>query len=259
MVGMSRLDYIIGKNRVVNSNDAQKIGEILNRLATQEPIQYILGYTEFYGLPFKVSPDVLVPRQETEELVDLIIKTQLKAANQDLSILDIGTGSGCIAVALSKFMPNSKVYALDVSKPAIEMAEYNAALNDVDVTFLTYDVLSSKAPHFSEADRTFNDFDIIVSNPPYVRELEVSEMKLNVLNYEPKLALFVPDDDALVFYKAIAELAKQYLKKGGWLFFEINQYLGSEMRALLKNYGFKNIDLLNDINGNQRMLKAQFL
>lgn len=258
LFGMSHLDYALQKSEVVNASGVEKMTSVLNRLKTQEPIQYILGSTQFFGLNFKVSPDVLIPRQETEELVDLIIKGSSNSASKKLRILDIGTGSGCIAITLGKFIANAEVYALDISSAALQIAKHNARLNNVGIKFSGYDVLSSKALVFSEITKSQGDFDIIVSNPPYVRELEVPEIKPNVLEHEPRLALFVPDDDPLVFYRSIIEFAQQHLVKDGWLFFEINQYLGKEMHELMKVNGFENIELLNDINGNQRMLKAQF-
>ena len=221
----------------------------LNQLKKEVPIQYLLGETNFYGLNFEVNENVLIPRPETEELVEWIINENSKAdKTKKLKILDIGTGSGCIAVSLAKNLPNAEVYGIDVSKKAIETAKRNAIHNNVDVTFVFLDIL--------ETDVLTCNFDIIVSNPPYVRNLEKEEIKKNVLDYEPHLALFVDDNDALVFYRKIAVLAKSSLLENGQLFFEINQYLGKEMTDLLATMNFKNIELRKDIYDNDRMIKS---
>lgn len=217
----------------------------LQDLLLQKPIQYIVGETEFYGLTLKVNNDVLIPRPETEELVDLIIKKS-KSISHSINILDIGTGSGCIAVSLAKNLPNARVFALDVSESALSVAKHNAKLHDVDIEFLHKDILQIL---------NFNtQFDIIVSNPPYVRALEKQEIKANVKDYEPHLALFVSDEDPLLFYKAIGQFAKEHLTKTGQLYFEINQYLGKEMIELLKDLKFKDIKLIKDLYGNDRMI-----
>ena len=236
--------------------------DILNDLKQQKPIQYILGETDFYGLKFKVNPDVLIPRPETEELVDWIIKDQsLKVANgssvyenEKIKILDIGTGTGCIAITLAKQIPYAEVYALDVSDKALEVAKRNAQIHKVDMSFIHADILNKSRWNFHFDDLKF---DIVVSNPPYVRSLEKAEMKLNVLDYEPDLALFVSDDDPLIFYKAITDFSVNNLKSDGYLYFEINQYLGNETKALLEAANFQSIDLKTDINENERMLKGQ--
>ena len=218
-------------------------------LKKEVPIQYLLGKTNFYGLDFEVNENVLIPRPETEELVEWIINENLKYIKvKKLKILDIGTGSGSIAVSLAKNIPNARVFALDVSKKALETAKRNAKNNNVDVTFIHQNIL--------EIEDLKNDFDVIVSNPPYVRNLEKQEIKKNVLDYEPHLALFVEDDDALIFYRKIAEIAQRNLIENGQLFFEINQYLGNEMKDLLQNMNFRNIELKKDIYGNDRMMKG---
>jgi len=222
---------------------------ILEPLKLEIPIQYLLGKTSFYGLDFEVNDDVLIPRPETEELVEWIIKGNSNTERfKDLKILDIGTGSGCIAISLAKNIPNAKVYAIDVSEKALATAKKNAVINQVDVAFITQNILET-------ADLN-QQFDIIVSNPPYVRNLEKQEIKKNVLNNEPHLALFVEDDDALIFYKKIAALAQKNLLENGQLFFEINQYLGKDMVALLEKTNFKNIELRKDIYGNDRMIRG---
>lgn len=223
---------------------------LLAQLKKEVPIQYLLGKTSFYGLEFEVNENVLIPRPETEELVEWIInENKLLDKTKKLKILDIGTGSGCIAISLAKNLPNADVYAMDVSKKAIETAKRNANKNKVDVTFLFQDIL--------ETEELKCQFDVIVSNPPYVRNLEKEEIKKNVLDYEPHLALFVDDNDALVFYRKIASLAHNNLLENGQLYFEINQYLGKEMIDLLGKMDFINIDLRKDIYDNDRMISCK--
>lgn len=231
---------------------------ILEDLKQQKPIQYILGETEFYGLNFKVNENVLIPRPETEELVDWIIKCHAersRSAKDAIKILDIGTGSGCIAIALAKHLPNAKVYALDISKKALNIAKKNADINEVQVEFIKADILESSLWE-DVVLRQMDFFDIIVSNPPYVRELEKREIKPNVLDNEPHLALFVENSNPLIFYKAITDFAVDKLKSNGSLYFEINQYLGQETKQLLVSAEFKDIQLRKDLNGNDRMLKG---
>jgi len=224
---------------------------ILEKLKAQIPIQYILGTTHFYGMDFSVDENVLIPRPETEELVDWIVKLNSKLSKKkNLKILDIGTGSGCVAISLAKNIPNSEVFALDISEKALAVAEKNASLNNVSVTFLLKNIL--------ETTRLDQKFDIIVSNPPYVRNLEKAEIKPNVLDNEPHLALFVSDNDPLIFYKKIAELAVANLNPNGQLFFEINQYLGKETQDLLVSLEFKNTELRKDIYSNDRMIACNF-
>jgi len=248
---LKRVDIILDPNKEIVNEVEQKYNSALAKLKKEIPIQYIIGTTEFYGLPFTVNENVLIPRPETEELVSLILQnSKLKTQNsKDLTILDIGTGSGCIAIALAKNLPNAKIWALDVSEKAIEIAKQNAKLNDVDVQFLNENILNLK--------QLPKNFDVIVSNPPYVRELEKQEINNNVLNHEPHLALFVKDNDPLLFYDKIADIAKENLTKNGELYFEINQYLGKETVALLKQKGFLNIELKKDIFGKDRMIKAE--
>jgi len=201
----------------------------------------------------------LIPRQETEELVELIISNnhtsvselakQITASPNNLKILDIGTGSGCIAISLAANIPNAEVYAIDVSENALATAKKNAELNKTNVTFLLKNIL--------EISDLEQQFDIIVSNPPYVRNLEKAEIKPNVLEYEPHLALFVEDTDALLFYRKIAGLAKKNLNPNGKLYFEINQYLGKETVELVESFGFKNVKLIKDIYGNDRIISAE--
>lgn len=244
---LQRIDLALNPELELNESQLQEWNAILNQLKKQKPIQYILQETYFYGLPFYVDENVLIPRPETEELVDLIISKNLNfQQSNNLKILDIGTGSGCIAIAIAKNIPNASVFAIDVSQNAIEIAKRNAQLNEVEVTFLQKNIL--------EIDDLKQQFDIIVSNPPYVRNLEKAEINKNVLEYEPHLALFVEDNDALLFYRKILELAKKSLTPNGQLYFEINQYLGAATVELVQSFGFKNIELKKDIYGNDRMI-----
>ena len=218
-------------------------------LLKNKPIQYIIGETEFCDLKFKVNENVLIPRPETSEMIYKIVERQKTKDKRQLSILDIGTGSGCIAISLAKQIPNSKVYALDISEKALEVAKENAINNDAEVAFIHDDILSLK-------NKIETKFDIIVSNPPYVRELEKAEMRDNVLNWEPHNALFVSDNDPLIFYRNILEFAKSHLKENGEIWFEINEYLGKEMTDLCKEYGFSDVEIFKDFRGKERTLKT---
>ena len=246
---LKRLDLALNPSFEFSA-EAMKVWKLLVIQLKQEiPIQYLLGTTEFFGLPFTVNENVLIPRPETEELVDWIIKEEKKIEREKaIKILDIGTGSGCIAISLAKNIPNSRVFAIDVSAKALEVARKNAEINSVSITFLEKNIL--------ETDDLLEQFDIIVSNPPYVRNLEKQEIKKNVLDNEPHLALFVEDFDALVFYRKIISLAMKNLNEDGQLFFEINQYLGSEMIAILQENDFESVELRKDIYGNDRMTRA---
>ena len=250
--GMQRLAFSLQPEFVITKEEEQPLFEALSKLKLEQPIQYILGTTEFFGLLFKVNHHTLIPRPETEELVDWVI-SQNSSNYKPINILDIGTGSGCIAISIAKNIRNAVVFALDVSEEALKVARENAKLNSIDVKFVQLNVLNE-----SDWNKEFENlkFDVIVSNPPYVRNLEKAEMKNNVLLNEPSLSLFVEDDDPLIFYRKITEFATKYLKNEGQLFFEINQYLGNEMLDLLNTYHFKNVELRRDINGNDRMLKG---
>ena len=256
---LKRIDLALNTNLELLKEDLQKWKVIVTELKTYKPIQYILGETEFFGLQFEVNENTLIPRPETEELVELILVESRKSKVESLRILDIGTGSGCIAISLAKNITNANVYALDVSEKALEIAKKNAEINSVEVNFIQLDILSVK----DLGDlATFNSqlvtkFDIIVSNPPYVRNLEKHEIKSNVLEFEPHLALFVADNDALLFYRKIAQLAIENLAENGKLYFEINQYFGKETIELLQNIGFKNVVLKQDIYGNDRMISCE--
>ncbi len=252
---ISRLDVALDTGISVTTEEQVPLFEALEALKQHQPIQYILGQTEFYGLPFKVDKNTLIPRPETEELVSLVIKNSKNQLQnpKSHSILDIGTGSGCIAISLAKNLLESTVYALDVSAKALKKAKENALLNNVDITFKEGSILDS-----AQYDLLFKGltFDTIVSNPPYVRNLEKQEINANVLENEPHLALFVEDDNPLVFYDAIADFALKYLKEKGVLYFEINEYLGKETVNLLKNKRYKEVELIQDIFGKDRMIKA---
>ena len=254
-----RIDLALDPNMEMDSMQLLRWESVLAELKKEKPIQYILGETEFYGLPFLVNENTLIPRPETEELVEWIIKsTKYEMQSTKLRILDIGTGSGCIAISLAKNIPNAEVSAIDVSEKALATAQKNAEINKVEVNFINVDILKiNDLVELPTSNFQFpTQFDIIVSNPPYVRNLEKAKIKPNVLEYEPHLALFVEDTDALLFYRKIAQLAKQNLSKNGMLFFEINQYLGKETVELLEDLGFKNIILKKDIYGNDRMISC---
>ena len=244
-----RIDLALEPEMEMDALQLLRWESALAELKKQKPIQYILGETEFYGLPFLVNENVLIPRPETEELVALILAEEKgKRKEGKVRILDIGTGSGCIPIALKKNLPEAEVYAIDISEKALATAMKNAELNQVDVYFRLQDILATEDLELS--------FDTIVSNPPYVRHLEKIEIQPNVLEYEPHLALFVADNDALLFYRKITALAQKHLTPKGKLYFEINQYLGKETVALVESFGFTEVRLHQDIYGNDRMISA---
>ena len=247
---LERFVLALQPNLALSKDEEQPLFEVLHKLCLEKPIQYILGSAHFMDMDFTVNENVLIPRPETEELVRWVIADLEMYENKEISILDIGTGSGCIAISLAKNIPRAKVYGLDISKKALAVAKENAVMNKVEVVFVEADILEIE---------TFNKkVDIIVSNPPYVRMLEKNRMKPNVIQNEPGSALFVPDDDPLVFYRKIIEYAKKNLKPDGRLYFEINQYLGKATKALLEN-DFTKVELRKDLYGNDRMLKGQFI
>ncbi len=251
-LSLERITLVLEPDLNLTKTEEQPLFEALARLKNHEPIQYIIGETEFFGLNFKVNQHTLIPRPETEELVELIINNVASIkVEKSLNILDVGTGTGCIAISLANKLPNAQVTAIDISDEALQIAKQNALNNEVQIKFIKADILNK-----DDIDSKDQKFDIIVSNPPYVRNLEKAEMKKNVLNYEPSSALFVSDDNPLLFYKAIVEFTVDNLKENGLLFFEINQYLGQETKGLLAEYGFKNIQLKKDIFGNDRMVNA---
>jgi release factor glutamine methyltransferase len=248
ITNFSQAKILTNKDLVLSDNEHEKIHLIVERLKKNEPLEYILGKSEFFDLIFEVNEHTLIPRPETEELVNWIVE-DYKAESQK-TILDIGTGSGCIAVSLAKNLPKNKVAALDISEEALKTARKNAGNNNVEVEFLQKDILQPSVVNHQSS------FDIIVSNPPYVCESEKAEMTANVLNYEPHTALFVPNDEPLIFYKAIAVFAKLNLTPGGSLYFEINRAFGKEICLMLEDLGFVNIELRKDLFGNDRMIKA---
>lgn len=236
----NRSDCIINSNQFLNKSQLSKIKQIVAELKIHKPIQYILGKTEFYGLIIRVNEHTLIPRPETEQLVDWILKENF------VSALDIGTGSGCIPIALAKHT-DAKVLAIDVSEDALLIAEENAKNNEVEIDFIHQDILQTNS---------LQKVDLIVSNPPYVLESEKEKMQENVLDYEPELALFVEDKNPLIFYKKIASLAFNFLNENGKLYFEINAKFGKETIEMLADIGFVNIELKKDMNDKDRMIKA---
>jgi len=236
----NRSDCIINSNQVLNKSQVSNIKQIVAELKTHKPIQFIIGRTEFYGLKIKVNEHTLIPRPETEQLVDWILKENFVTA------LDIGTGSGCIPITLAKYS-EAKVLAIDVSEDALLIAEENAKNNEVKIDFIHQDILQTNS---------LQKVDLIVSNPPYILESEKEKMQENVLDYEPELALFVEDKNPLIFYKKIASLASNFLNENGKLFFEINAKFGKEIIKMLADIGFVNIELKKDMNDKDRMIKA---
>ena len=245
--GYSRTQFLLAREEELSDKEWLEIKNIVDRLKEHEPIQYILGATEFYGLPFYTPPGVLIPRPETEELVQWILEENQCSSPH---ILDMGTGSGCIAIALKINMPQASVKACDISPLCITTATGNAQLNAADITIVEYDILK-QLPKVS-----FSSFDIIVSNPPYIRESEKGMMQRNVLEYEPSLALFVPEKDPLLFYERIADFSLQHLHPNGRLYFEINEAFGKECMEMLHAKGFWQIMLKKDLNGKDRMVRA---
>lgn len=248
-LGLRKIDILSDKS----FEKAIDWATIIERLNTHEPIQYILGETEFYGRRFLVNDSVLIPRPETEELVKYIVdkqKNQLPVTNNQLSILDIGTGSGCIAISLAKELPNFKVTAYDISEKALETAKTNAELNKADVTFEKVDILSSQLSNIHYP------LSIIVSNPPYVTKQEIDRMQKNVLDFEPHLALFVEDSEPLIFYEAIANFAFNNLTDNGLVAVEINEALGEETSEVFRRKGFSEVEIIKDIHQKDRFVSA---
>ncbi|MDT7830640.1 peptide chain release factor N(5)-glutamine methyltransferase [Pricia sp. S334] len=254
-LGLERFVLALQPNLTVTKEEEQPLFEALTQLRQYRPIQYIIGNAHFMEMDFKVDENVLVPRPETEELVRWIIEDlhgkDSRARNGSPKILDIGTGSGCIAVSLAKNLPAAEVFALDISEKALAIAQKNAGVHRVCVEFLKKDILNW--------DSRETEFDIIVSNPPYVREQEKGAMHKNVTSQEPELALFVSNENPLQFYEAIARFAMKGLKENGSLYLEINQYLAKETEQLLKSHNFSEIELRNDMFGNERMIKCSYI
>jgi release factor glutamine methyltransferase len=253
------MDYVCGlqphqllmcKSKELSDTEKKEIERIVERLRKGEPVQYILGETTFCGLRFRVNPSVLIPRPETEELVALILK---ECTGKRLRVLDIGTGSGCIAVALSKHLPDAEVVAVDISGEALQTAGANNRANHTAVSFIQSDILSTERAK----EEIRGTFDLIVSNPPYVMQWEKIGMRKNVLRYEPEQALFVSNDDPLLFYREIARFGRDKLNGGGLLYLEINAQCGHETVCLLQQEGYKNVELRQDIFGKDRIIKAE--
>ncbi|WP_405382438.1 peptide chain release factor N(5)-glutamine methyltransferase [Maribacter sp. LLG6340-A2] len=245
---LERFVLAIQPNLVIDKNKETILFHALAELKQEKPIQYITGVAHFMDLEFKVNEHVLIPRPETEELVRWILD-DIADVGKSIKILDMGTGSGCIPISLAKHLPNAYITALDISPQALSIAKENAETLGVQVDFREADMLGSQG----EGEQSY---DVIVSNPPYVRELEKTNMRNNVLNNEPGLALFVPDENPLKFYKAIVDFATKQLHKNGSLYLEINQYLGEETKQLLYKSNFNTVELRKDLYGNDRMLKG---
>lgn len=250
---LERAKYLSMRDDELAQTDLDKLLEILEQLKNGSPLQYILGETDFYDLKFKVNPSVLIPRPETEELVDwtLITIREMKGETEVLKIVDIGTGSGCIPISIKKYIPLADITAIDISENALDTAKLNAELNKTELNFIKDNILT---PTNQELVNT--QYDVIISNPPYITESEKSKMHQNVLNYEPHNALFVPDNESLKFYNAISDFAINHLKKTGFLFLEINENFGKETISLLLKKGFKTTELRQDMYGKDRMIKA---
>ena len=250
ITGFKRIDRITHKQFALNTFQQELLKKYSSELLQHKPVQYVLNEAWFAGMKFYVDENVLIPRPETEELVEWVVLESQKLKVKSKKLLDIGTGSGCIPVALKKKLPQSDIHALDVSNGALTVAEKNATSLNMAITFHEINILNkdslSKLP----------SFDIIVSNPPYIKQSEEKEMRNNVLLHEPHLALFVPDEDALLFYKTIASFGLQHLNKNGQLFFEINEALGKEVKELLEQNGYSNVEVKKDMQGKDRMVKA---
>lgn len=246
VLGLTQTDIVANKSVSVQDQDQKRLNEIVKRINNREPVQYILGAAYFYGRKFKVSPAVLIPRQETELLIEEVLK-EINPFTPG-TILDIGTGSGCISVTLAKELPEKRVIGIDVSEDALKIAMENATSLNAHVEFHKLNGLTESFPS--------KEFEIIVSNPPYVTTSEITDMKSNVVDYEPHLALFVPDHDPLVFYKMIASKGYASLKHGGKVFVEINEKFGHEVSALFQDAGFKNVTLVKDLQEKDRIVLA---
>jgi len=250
ITGFKKVDRLINKQFPLNEEQLQLLNDYTNELLKHKPVQYVLSEVWFAGMKLYVDENVLIPRPETEELVEWIVKTVASRKSQVASILDIGTGSGCIPVALKKKLLSVEVHALDISEEALNVAKRNAAIQQTEINFHLLNILDKNLW------RQLPKFDIIVSNPPYVTQGEASSMQKNVLQYEPHLALFVDDEDAMKFYKAIAEFGLYHLNNNGQIFFEINEMMGKQICDLLNQYRYLNIELKKDLQNKDRMIKA---
>lgn len=251
-LGLTPADILIKKNENINQSDVIKLYDCVLALKQNKPIQYIIGEAEFYHLKFKVNSSVLIPRPETEELVELILKDCKKADFDAPNILDIGTGSGCIPVSLKKFLEDANVSAVDVSQEALITAQQNAVMNSVTIMFNKVNILTD------EADYSLDNYDIIVSNPPYIAKQEAGSMHVRVKDFEPQIALFVENNDPLIFYRRIIDLCKKHLCEGGRLYFELNPIYANDIKQIaVESNQFDTVELLNDLSGNVRFLKAK--
>lgn len=250
VAGNKRNEYYPIKNQKAKPEQIIAMQEILVELQIGRPIQHVLGYAHFYGNIFKVTEDTLIPRPETEELVHLVKKDYKD--QQAINCIDIGTGTGCIPISLALHMPQHNYWAVDISTGALQVAKHNALKYEVDVQFLQLDILE-----WDLVFQTDQKFDVIISNPPYITTAEKNDMHQNVLAFEPHTALFVEDSAPLLFYDYIADFAKVHLASNGYLYFEINQYLGQETVELLSKKGFKYVELYKDINGADRIIRAK--
>jgi release factor glutamine methyltransferase len=248
VTGYTSIEMAMNRNKVISENQTNHLLQIIERLKTYEPIQYVLGETEFYGLKIKVNPNVLIPRPETEELVDWIIKEN---KNKPVTILDIGMGSGCIAIALKKNLPSAQIIAIDIAEDALIIAKENALLNKVSIEFIKINIFDKSIRN------TLPSIDIIVSNPPYITQQEKPFMEKNVLDYEPHLALFVSNENPLLFYKEILDFASERLNKDGLIYWEINESMEGNLKTLLNQYGHHNFEFRKDLRGKERMLKLK--
>lgn len=245
LFNLDKAEIILDRSINISNSKAKELKEFIKRINANEPIQYILGQTEFYGRAFKVDKGVLIPRGETEELVQLIINEN---QGKKIKLLDIGTGTGCIPITLLKELRGVKAFAIDYDPRAIKVARKNAQLHNVQIEFLLIDILNEPIP--------VQSLDVIVSNPPYVTESDKLQMKPNVLKYEPAMALFVEDSDPLLYYRRIAELAKNTLKEHGLLYFEINERFGEDVKTLLEVMDYSHVQIVKDLHGKDRMVRA---
>lgn len=249
LFGLSQTDIYMGKDKDLSEHDMQKLENILVRLCNYEPVQYILGVAEFCGMRFEVNPHVLIPRPETAELIATILHDHPTPPSQ---VLDMGTGSGCIPITLAHHWPESEVHGWDISPEALDTARRNNLVHGTKVKFYQRDILKND---YTEGTA----YDLIVSNPPYIRGCERADMERHVLDWEPQIALFVPDEDPLLFYRAIVQRAtKGALRPGGWLYFEINREYGAETAALLTAQGFTEVEVIKDSYGNERIVKGKW-
>ena len=246
---VSRSDVLSEKRKELSPEEEQKLNAAVQRINSHEPVQYIIGECEFMGRRFIVNESVLIPRPETEELVNHILSSVDR--NRRLRVLDIGTGSGCIPITLALEIPDTEIMATDISITALRTAEENARHLNANVTFIQHDILKEELP--------FSDLDVVISNPPYVTEDEKPFIRKNVLDYEPHEALFVPKDDPLIFFKIIISRAKAKMKAGGMIFFEIHEEMGTEMEELMKGTGLTNVEISKDMSGHDRLARGFFV